>query len=205
MPSIAIPITTFRTSAGSKKTIYYPQITLMKNQILETYINQSIIGETQALISQQVAEMPSTIVEMLGTYELKNNQRNVLSFTFSNYAYHHQAAHGMTYKKSLTTDLVTGKKCELFDLFKPGSHYVDRLTSLIQEQIIKRDIQLLGDFTKIRPDQDFYIADKTLVIYFQLYEITPYVYGFPMFPISVFDMVDIIKEDGPLGRMAENN
>ncbi|WP_368073024.1 RsiV family protein [Virgibacillus salinus] len=57
----------------------------------------------------------------------------------------------------------------------------------------------------MQPDQDFYIADKALVIYFQLYEITPYVFGFPMFPISVYAIKDIINEDGPLGRMAENN
>ncbi|WP_337445661.1 RsiV family protein [Ornithinibacillus scapharcae] len=69
----------------------------------------------------------------------------------------------------------------------------------------QRDIQLIEDFTEISPNQDFYIADKSLVIYFQLYEITPYVYGFPMFPISVYQIQDIIREDGPLGRMAENN
>ncbi|HHY20883.1 MAG TPA: DUF3298 domain-containing protein [Bacilli bacterium] len=68
-------------------------------------------------------------------------------------------------------------------------------------QIKQRDIFLLNGFTVIRPDQDFYIADKALVIYFQLYEITPYAYGFPMFPISVYEIQDIIDENGPLGRM----
>ena len=49
------------------------------------------------------------------------------------------------------------------------------------------------------------MADKALVIYFQLYDITPYVFGFPMFPISVYEIQDIIDENGPLGRMAVNN
>ena len=68
-----------------------------------------------------------------------------------------------------------------------------------------RDIQLLNEFTAIQTNQDFYIADKVLVIYFQLYEITPYVEGLPMFAISVFDLIDIIDENSPLSRMAVNN
>lgn len=90
-------------------------------------------------------------------------------------------------------------------MFKPGSDYVKRLSALIQEQIKVRDIQLLNEFTAIRPDQDFYLADKSIVIYFQLYELTAYVYGFPMFPISVYELQDIIDENGPLGRLAQNN
>lgn len=111
----------------------------------------------------------------------------------------------MTYIKSLTFDLKKGGLCKLEDLFKPGSDYVKKLSFLIDAQIKQRNIQLLSDFTVIRPDQDFYIADKALVVYFQLYEITPYVFGFPMFPISVYDIQDIIDEEGPLGRMAVNN
>lgn len=110
----------------------------------------------------------------------------------------------MTYLRSLTFDLQKEKLCTLADLFKPGSPYVDRISTLIKEQIEKRGISLLNEFTQIKPDQDFYIADKTLVIYFQLYDITPYAFGFPMFPLSVYDLIDIIEENGPLGRLATN-
>lgn len=65
-----------------------------------------------------------------------------------------------------------------------------------------RNIQLLEDIKGIRDNQDFYIADKSIIVYFQLYEITPYVFGFPMFPISVYELVDIIDENGILGRLA---
>ncbi len=141
---------------------------------------------------------------MLGTYEIKNNQRNILSLTLANYTYHEQAAHGMTYLSSLTFDLATGQKYTLNQLFKTGSHYIARLSTQILKQISERNIPLITDFVKIRPDQDFYIADKTLVIYFQLYEITPYVYGFPMFPISVYELEDVINDNGPLAKMLAN-
>ena len=195
------PIDTVEISSGPNKTIFYPQATIIQDDGLQRYVNQTIMQKTQELINQQVDEMPSTVVEMLGSYELKNNQRQVLSLSLTNYTYHYHAAHGMTYKKSLTFDLDNGTLPNLKDLFKPGSDYITRISDLIKLQIKERDIQLLTDFTTIQPNQDFYVADKTLVIYFQLYEITPYVFGFPMFPISIYDLQDIIIESGPLGRM----
>ncbi|WP_175596737.1 DUF3298 and DUF4163 domain-containing protein [Bacillus sp. MRMR6] len=200
-----VHIHTQRVSTGPKKIVYFPKVIRMDNNQFERSINRAIVRQTQALIDQQVGNMPSTVEEMLGLYEIKNNQRDVLSLSLSNYTYHQKAAHGMTYIKSLTFDLQKGNHCELKDLFKSNSNYVKRLSELIKIQIEQREIPLLDNFTAIQPDQDFYIADKTLVIYFQLYEITPYVYGFPMFPISVFDLQEIIEDNGALGRMAENN
>ncbi|WP_117168537.1 DUF3298 and DUF4163 domain-containing protein [Paraliobacillus sediminis] len=203
--SLPVSIKTVKVSSGPNNTVYYPKVYGLQNNRLERFINRSIVRQTQQLIDQQVGNMPTTVEEMIGYYEIKNNQRDVLSLSFSNYTYHHQAAHGMTYIKSLTFDLQKGTLCKLEDLFIPGSDYIARLSTIIHEQIKQRDISLLDDFTTIQPNQDFYIADKTLVIYFQLYDITPYVFGFPMFPISVYDIQDIINETGPLGRMAVNN
>ena len=200
-----VSIKTVKISSGPDKTVFYPKVMGMQNQGMEISINRAIAYQTQQLINEQVGNMPTTVEEMIGLYEIKNNQRQVLSLSLSNYTYHYHAAHGMTYIKSLTFDLQKGKISELKDLFRPGSDYVQRLSGLIDNQIKQRNIPLLNGFTAIRPNQDFYIADKVLVIYFQLYEITPYVFGFPMFPISVFDIEDIIDENGSLGRMAVNN
>ncbi|WP_440480410.1 DUF3298 domain-containing protein [Rossellomorea aquimaris] len=192
-------------SNGPKQVVYYPKAVRMRSRDFQRTINRTIVAETQKLIHEQVGNMPSTVEEMQGSFEIKNNQREVLSLSLSNYTYHYHAAHGMTFIRSLTFDLEKERICSLKDLFKPGSDYVKRLSDLVAAQINERDIPLLGEFTGIRPDQDYYIADKALVIYFQLYEITPYVAGFPMFPVSVFDLQDIIEESGPLGRMAVNN
>ncbi|WP_010283083.1 DUF3298 and DUF4163 domain-containing protein [Bacillus timonensis] len=204
---ISFPVS-IRTEAfrfGPQKRVYYPQAYQMKNQQLQHLINQSIIHQASNLIASQIGNMPSTVQEMLGSYEIKNNQRQVLSLTQTNYTYHEKAAHGMTYIRSLTFDLKRGTRCDLKDLFKPDSDYVNRLSTIIQEQIKERNIELISDFTTISPNQEFYIADKTLVIYFQLYDLTPYVFGFPMFSISVYDIQDIIDEKGPLARMATND
>jgi len=152
-----------------------------------------------SLLQQQgYYQNPQTTVTAL--YELKNNQRRILSLSLINYAFS-GGAHGLTIIKSPTFNVETGKVYELKELFKPGADYVKRLSEIIKVRIKERDIPLLVDFKSIRPDQDYYIADKCLVIYFQLYEITPYVYGFPYFPISVYEIQDIIDENGPLGVM----
>lgn len=200
-----VHIQTKEISSGSKKTVYYPQVADLDDPSWQQQINQVIVQQTQGLIDEQNGNMPETVVEMLGYYEIKNNQRQVLSLQQTSYAYHDRAAHGMTFIKSLTFDMKAQKICMLKDLFKPGSRYMKRLNDLIREQIKERRIDLISKFNGIRSDQDFYLADRALVIYFQLYEFTPYVFGFPMFPISVYDLTDLIAEEGPLGRLSEHN
>lgn len=203
--SLPVSINSLKISTSPKKYVYYPQVFGMKNQKLEYDINHAIGKQTQDLINLQAGDVPKSVVEMIGSFEIKNNQRDVLSLSLSNYVYYYHAAHGNTIIKSLSFDLQKGKQVTLKDLFKPGSDYIKRLSDLVHEQIKRRKIDTLEDFKLISPNQDFYIADRTLVIYFQLYDITPYVFGFPMFPISVYDLQDIIVEDGPLGRLAVNN
>lgn len=187
-------------------TIYYPQVIGLSNTSAQQSINQTIYQLVQSLIQWQYQQQgTNSFTEMIGTFEIKTNERNVFSLSLTNYAYAYQHAHGLTLMKSLTFNVQTGEQYQLKDLFKPGSNYVETLSKIVQTQIDQRDIQLLGEFSGISPDQDFYIADKALVIYFQLYEITPYYVGFPMFPISVFAIQDIINENAPLGKMAVNN
>lgn len=182
--------------------IYYPQVAGLADHRVQERINRRIIADTEQLYRQQLAVQIQGNTEMLGYYEIKTNERGVLSLIQVNYAYTPPMAHGMTFAKSLTFSVATGKAYELSELFKPGSPYVERISGNIREQIRQRELPTLHDFTAIRPDQDYYIADKALVVYFQLYEITPYYVGLPMFPISVYALQDIIAEDAPLGAMA---
>lgn len=202
--SFPVTIKTAHVQNGKDQIVYYPQAKKMEDEKLQSFINETIVSKTQQLIDLQVAEVPSPIVQMIGSYEMKNNQRDVLSLSLSNYTYYEHAAHGMTYMKSVTFDLQKGTVCTLKDLFKENSDYIKKISDIIKNEMAARGMSPLEQFTSIRPDQDFYIADKTLVIYFQLYELMAYVFGFPMFPISVYALEDIILEDGPLGRMIAN-
>ncbi|WP_407269889.1 RsiV family protein [Radiobacillus sp. PE A8.2] len=186
---------------SEKVSIYYPYV-MLPNQQIQQSINQKIYSVVHQLIAHQQSIQTGELQEMLGHFEIKTNERGLLSILFSNYAYSAPMAHGMTVVQSLNFNVKTGQEYQLQDLFKPNSNYIQVLSKQIEKQIKERDIPLLGNFTTIRPNQDFYLSDKCLVIYFRLYEITPYYVGFPMFPISVYSLEDIINPNGPLSILS---
>lgn len=208
MTSLAFPVSiqTRMIQWQPGTNIYYPQVYGMSNHTVQQNINQTIFGLVQSLIQQQYQQQSTgSFLEMIGHYEIKTNERDILSLSLSNYAFAAQHANGLTIIKSLTFDILTGKSVQLKNLFQPGSNYVDVLSKIVQQQINERNIPLLNGFSGISPNQDFYIADKTIVLYFQPIEITPHYIGFPMFPISLYRLQNIIAENGLLGRMVTNN
>jgi hypothetical protein len=181
--------------------VFFPIVEGGPNLQAQQTINTRLMQEMQKLLASPYPPGTSAPPPMYtGGFEIKTNERNVLSISLIMYNYT-GGAHGMTYIKSLTFDVQTGQEYALADLFKPNSGYVVKINTDIRAQIAARQLPLLGEFTGIKPDQDFYIADKALVIYFQLYELVPYVYGFPAFPISVYYLQNEVIEDGPFGRM----
>ena len=196
----------FRPDYGMN--IDYPVVIGMRNTAVQMKINGAIFSLVNKLIYDQTNQLvniqginPLPKLTVQGFYEIKTNERDVLSLSIGNYTMAEHAAHGLTIIKSLTFDIATGRSYTLNELFKPGSNYVQVLSENISQQIKERDITLLEEFKGIKPNQDYYISDKVLVIYFQVYEITAYVFGFPYFPISVYDIQDIIAEGSPLYRM----
>ena len=92
----------------------------------------------------------------------------------------------------ISSDLTSGGIFTLKDLFNENSNYKVVIEDEIKKQIIqlnkeqnlpKNSTQLYA-FNEIKDNQKFYIADDTIVIFFDLYDIAPYVAGIPEFPIN---------------------
>ncbi|MDF2682870.1 MAG: hypothetical protein K0R47_4060 [Brevibacillus sp.] len=193
-----VSIQTYRV-LRDKLNLLYPAVVQHTPYQAELAMNTSIVNAVnKQLRDQGYPQNPQT--DVTAHYELKTNERGILSLTLWNYAFS-GGAHGLTIQNALTFNTESGKAYALKDLFKPGSDYVAKLSAIIKAELKTRDIPLLVEFNSIKPDQDFYIADKALVVYFQVYELAAYVYGFLYFPISVYAIQDIIAEDGPLGKM----
>lgn len=194
-----VPVMSYQITQPRLKFIY-PQVYGLPNPMVERKINQTIFQLVQRLIAESgYYEIPD--VDVTGTYEIKTNELGVLSLSIIIYWYS-GGAHGMTVIKSLTFDVATGRDYSLSELFKPGSDYIRVISDQVRQQIRERQIDLFEEpFKSIRPDQDYYIADKALVVYFQLYEIAAYVFGILYFPISVYSLQDIVDENSPLGKM----
>ncbi len=184
--------------------VFYPFIIAGASSSAIQKMNQHIYNLVNKLIVEQEYYKSPQTTQVNGYFEIKTNERGILSLSIINYTYHYHAAHGLTIIKSLTFNIKTGKSYQLYELFKPETDYIKILSEIIKRQIKERNILLLDEFKGVNPNQDYYIADKALVIYYQLYELTAYVFGFPQFPISVYEIQDIIDEDGPLGVMLIN-
>ncbi|WP_123043140.1 DUF3298 and DUF4163 domain-containing protein [Cohnella candidum] len=197
--TLMLPITVRTFTAPRNVKVSIPAVAGGTVPSARDSMNRDIVRTINAQMQSQ-GYPGGDIREMLGFFEVKTNQRGVLSLCLLNYTYT-GGAHGNTLQHSLTFDADTGRKYSLRELFKPGSPYEKRLNDIVQAQIATRKLPLLGPYPGLSPDQDYYIADKALVIYFPLYALVPYAWGFPYFPISVYDIQDLIDENGPLGAM----
>jgi hypothetical protein len=177
--------------------VEYPVVEGLANKNVEKYINSVLLSIVNNLIDNTgYYENPMT--DVTGRYHIRTNEKGVLSISIEMYWFA-GGAHGMTVLKSITFDVNTGSIYRLKDLFKEGADYVRRLSDIVKRQIRERDVPVIVDFVSIDPDQDYYIEKRVLVLYFQLYELVPYAYGFPTFPIPTREIDDIIKENGPIG------
>jgi len=186
-----------------KAELSLPFVSGGRSEAADMKINQIIHQTVQQQVHNQ-GSLDDPRAQMIGYFEQKTNEKDYLSLSLFNYAYT-GGAHGLTLQQSLTFKQSTGQSYTLAQLFKPGSDYVGRISAIVSAQIKARKIDTLEPFKAIRPDQDYYVADRSLVIYFQLYELAAYVFGFLYFPISVYELQDIINEDGPLGPMLVND
>ena len=182
-----------------KEDISYPQVEL-DNKLVQYKVNYEINETVEDLVKMQRKEFED-LEYMRSNYNVALNEKNILSIVFDNYVYWTGAMHGLTVLDSLTVDLETGKKYEFDDLFNLNTNYKKRLTSIIKEQIKEQNVYLIRNFEEINKNQNYYLDKENLVIYYQLYEYTPYAHGFLKFFIPYKDIEDIIDKNGPLARM----
>lgn len=180
--------------------VKYPHVEGLANRFVQKMVNTAIIDLVYDLIRMQ-GYMQDPAKTITGTYEVKLHKNGILSVVLDNYGYAKGAAHGITYRKSLTFNLEDGAVYKLADLFKYDSGYRTRISDMIKRQIKEKDVPLIAEFVKIVENQDFYLTDHAVVVYFQLYEYTPYAYGFPEFIIPFRELASIIDPGGPLGRL----
>ena len=125
-------------------------------------------------------------------YIVHFHSKNILSVSVFYYQYT-LGAHGHTLQKAYNINLKNGEIITLPNLLKD----MENNKKLINQEI-KRQIQLHpyiyfngGEaFKSINDDQPFYIIEDGIVIFFGLYEISPYVYGIRYFkiPFSLIEM-----------------
>lgn len=217
--AILFPVTEntmkIRTSRESSETkalktdLQYPQIQGLADQAVQEQLNQFFqglaaqakkTGEQNALdlapVLIQFPEMqgPSARVQTWFDYHIKYNQNGLLSLVFLDYQFA-GGAHGSTIQSGYTFDLATGKQISLAEQFLPDADYINAISKEVKRQIEARGLTdaLFEPFTKIRPDQGYYLTNQGLVVFFQQYEIMPYAAGIQEFTIDYADLQGMLK------------
>jgi len=178
--------------------VVYPQVTALKSPKVQRRINLLLRRKMRELLRRQEYREPNVYVWGENTTQL--NMNGILSLVMNVYAYRKGAAHGLALQDSVTVNVQTGRNYLLSQLFKPGVDYITPISNEIKRQIKERDIPLIAEFTAIAPNQTYFLHEDNLVIYFAIYEYTPYYVGIPEFPIPIVSLRDLIGPTSPLYR-----
>ena len=181
--------------------VIIPQIKGLNNNKQEKIINDKIIkwtqlwiGDAKGIADEYFKDNPSPLIsyQLYARYKITNKD-DIISFYIDYYQFT-GGAHGITNRVAYNIDVATGNELKLEDIFKKDFLYKDVINNEISRQIKKDpDRYFTGKdgFNGINENQNFYIKNKKLVIYFELYEIAPYASGISEFVIPN----KIIKEN----------
>lgn len=112
----------------------------------------------------------------------------VSSIYFDEYVYT-GGAHGNTFRSSDTWNLQMSSLYQMADFFPAGSDYqtmlINEIIDRIKGKIHAGDGQYFDNYEQLVrqnfKEQNFYLTEQGMVIYFQQYEIAPYSSGIPEF------------------------
>lgn len=132
-------------------------------------------------------ENPNFQFEVYSRYTVTENNNFIISL-YNDYYEFLGGAHGSTIRTSYTIDKKLEKILNLNELFTYGYDYKTIINNEIKKQIsAEPDKYFLSEdnFNGIEDNQNYYISGNDLIIYYQQYEIAPYVAGMPEFKISL--------------------
>lgn len=136
-------------------------------------------------LDSKTTEIDFHSFDLVTAYKIEYNKNNFLSLYIDNYQYT-GGAHGITTRNTYNLDLNSGKNLTLKELFKEGYDFKTIINESIKKQISQSPQDYFNggkDFKGIKDNQDYYVAEDSIVIVYQLYEISPYASGIREFKI----------------------
>lgn len=130
---------------------------------------------------------PEFPFEVYSRYTVTQNSDSIISL-YNDYYEFLGGAHGLTTRTSYTIEKESGKILDLSDLFVSGYDYKSVINNEIKKQIAgepEKYFESAEQFKGINEKQSYFIRGNDLVIYYELYDIAPYVAGIPEFNIPL--------------------
>ncbi|GIO87439.1 hypothetical protein J25TS5_43710 [Paenibacillus faecis] len=169
--------------------VEYPQVGGLRSKEAERKINALLQSRAENFVQASLKEakenQPSpngSPYEYLGNYTVTYNRGGLLSILEQTYAYT-GGAHGISFREGLTFRLSDGKLLTLDEVLRANPGFRSIVDPAIAKQLQATE-GYFGGFETIGNNPDFYLKENGVVIFFQLYDYLPYVFGFPEFYFS---------------------
>ncbi|MEF2969184.1 DUF4163 domain-containing protein [Paenibacillus sp. M1] len=169
--------------------VQYPQVSGLRSKEAERKINDLLKSRADRFVQNSLKEakenQPSpngSPYEYLGNYSVTYNRGGLLSILEQTYAYT-GGAHGISVREGLTFRLSDGKLLTLDEVLRRNPNFRSIVDPSIKKQLQQTE-GYFGGFETIGNNPYFYLKNNGVVIFFQLYDYLPYVFGFPEFYFS---------------------
>jgi hypothetical protein len=179
------------------------------NSKIQDLVDQGVeeVREMQKELDKN-PERPPVLLFFQSFFDYSENG-DILSVwnTFSNYT---GGAHGLNWIRSFTVNRKTGEFYDtLGSIFQDEAEGKKLITDKIIAEIRKKPDVYFPEAEKTVREKNgdflYYIDGSNLVVYFDLYEIAPYVYGTPSFTFPLKDLKTKVETIGiPAGNVRKN-
>lgn len=187
-------VTTESVGQGFKFHCSYPRIDGLHDETVEQTLNVKF--KEDALCALKAAENASKSAEVNGIYDFKitRNTGGLVSLAAgSTVNYPGRAFHD---QKAFTISTVTGKKLLLPDLFIKNADYVGVLSDEIRSQTTKKRIaSKQAVFKQISENENYYLTNDSIVIFFSQGRYFDSTNGVPEFVIPLKTLDGILRPE----------
>jgi hypothetical protein len=181
--------------------VSYPEVDGLKDKSIRKSINREIVKKIRKMILDQGYDSGDETRQIRGGYQVKLNDRGVLSIRLEVFSVVQGMIQGSSTVRAITFELKTGEVFKFKDLFNDDCDYVSRVNGLIGSAIAAQSIPLTTDFLGVYKNQDFYLTDSSLVIFFPASNYSPFTQGVPQFEVPYQALIDLAFKNGPIARL----
>ena len=167
---------------------YISQINNEYKEYAQNFVNdaKSNTEDAQLLLEQKGADYNPMEYDL--SYEVHTDRRDIISIT--NYCYYYLGgAHPNTTRQSTTFDTANEKELVLSDIVNGND---DERHTMVYDVFVKHleetyenfSAEMAGNIADETDNVKFYLTDDYLVLYFDVYQVGPYVIGYPTVELS---------------------
>lgn len=174
-----------------------PQISGLANESFANEINKEYEKAITGILEKfkkQASKTGDKSEFSVTTTQYKNDGRFFSAVTQVDYCA--QSSHKTSVRITKNIDAIRCVTVTLSDLFE-GEEYIDMINARLESTVKENSGKYAGlwEMPRLLDNQDFYITDKELVLYYQPYKLSYYERGFVEIPLSLSDMSGYLKKE----------